>query len=463
MSAPSVAAGGPGLPRGEDPVVVIGAGPAGLAAAEHLLDAGRRVVVVDGAPVVGGLSRSVERWGHRLDLGPHSFLSSSHPESVARWLDLAGAAGGVERTEAVRAAVWRGRVVGFPPRPLDVLRTAGPVTTARFALDRLRPRRPAPGTTGGSAYDALVARHGLAVVADLFVPYCRKYLGVHPRDLSPAFAHKLQGTRRGWTGPVDLLTPRAGTGAVWDELARRLRARGARVLLGTPVVGLTVAGERVTGVRCGRAGATGPEQEQTLAASAVVSSAPAAVLRRWLPGTGTSTPTPAAAPAFTARDTYLVHLRLAAGPGGGVGQNAHYVTAYDPQVRTGRLSNTRSWRPETFGRAPDTVLCAEFWSSGQDDLSARTDDQLAALAVSELPVFGVDPRVRVLDHDVLRLPRSVPVLTRGVEAARAGLDAALDRWTNLTRVGRHGTHDWDGQEDALLTGRSTGAHVLRGA
>ncbi|ABS04401.1 FAD-dependent oxidoreductase [Kineococcus radiotolerans] len=444
MSAPAVedVTGREGT---DQPVVVIGAGPAGLAAAEHLLDAGVQVVVVDGAPAVGGLSRSIELWGHRFDLGPHSFLSDSHPESVARWLDLAGAVGGVERTEAVRSAVWRGRVVGFPPSPAQVLRTVGALGAARLAGGRVAATldRRGPAAT---AHEALVARHGRAVVEELFVPYTRKYLGAHPRELSAAFADKLQGTRRGWSGPVDLLTPREGTGAVWEELARRLRARGARILLDTRVVGLSTSGTRVTGVQVRDAGA-----EFGIGARAVVSSVPAPVLLRWLPGTRAP-----AGPALRSRDTHLVHL-LVEGP---VGQDSHYVTAYDESLRVGRLTNTRVWRPGTFRDEPRTALCAEFWSSGDDDLAARSDHELAQLAVSELPAFGVDPRVRVLDHHVLRLPRSVPVLTLGVEAARADVDEQLDRFVNLARVGRHGRHDWDGQEDSLLTGRSIGAHVL---
>lgn len=431
----------------DQPVVVIGAGPAGLAAAEHLLDVGAQVVVVDAAPGVGGPSRSIELWGHRFDLGPHGFRADAHPESVTRWLDLAGAVGGVERTRARRSAVWRGRVVGFPPRPAEVLRTVGAGATARTAgarlaakLNRREPRTPV------NAHQALLAHHGRAVVEELFVPYARKYLGAHPGDLSPASADELQGTRRGGDGPVELLTPREGTGAVWDELARRLRARGARILLGTTVTGLSATDGRITAVRVRDNAA-----EFSIATRAVVSTVPAPVLLQWLPGTTAPT-----GPSPRHRDTYLVHLLL----DGEVGQDSHDVTAYDESLRVGRLTNTRVWRPATFRDEPRTVLRAEFWSSGDDDLSARTDHELAQLAVAELPAFGVDRGVRVLDHDVLRLPRSVPVPTRGVEAARAELDVQLDALTNLARVGRHGRHDGDGQEDALLTGRSIGAHLL---
>jgi len=56
------------------PVVVVGAGMAGLAAALTLLRAGREVEVLERLDAVGGLARSVEIEGHTFDVGPHYFF-----------------------------------------------------------------------------------------------------------------------------------------------------------------------------------------------------------------------------------------------------------------------------------------------------------------------------------------------------------------------------------------------------
>ncbi|WP_329192155.1 MULTISPECIES: phytoene desaturase family protein [unclassified Streptomyces] len=53
-----------------DHVVVVGAGLAGLAAALHLLGAGRRVTVVERAAVPGGRAGYLEKGGFRFDTGP---------------------------------------------------------------------------------------------------------------------------------------------------------------------------------------------------------------------------------------------------------------------------------------------------------------------------------------------------------------------------------------------------------
>ncbi|MGV9255188.1 phytoene desaturase family protein [Streptomyces sp. NPDC003697] len=58
------------LPGRTDHVVVVGAGLAGLAAALHLLGAGRRVTVVEREPLPGGRAGRLTRGGYRIDTGP---------------------------------------------------------------------------------------------------------------------------------------------------------------------------------------------------------------------------------------------------------------------------------------------------------------------------------------------------------------------------------------------------------
>ena len=56
-------------------VVIIGAGPAGLSCAYELTKAGVEVEIFEANQFVGGMSRSFDLWGQRVDLGPHRFYS----------------------------------------------------------------------------------------------------------------------------------------------------------------------------------------------------------------------------------------------------------------------------------------------------------------------------------------------------------------------------------------------------
>src|SRR6478672_13897086 len=58
------------------PVVIIGAGPAGLTAAYILAERyGIRSTILESDSVVGGISRTVERDGWRFDIGGHRFFT----------------------------------------------------------------------------------------------------------------------------------------------------------------------------------------------------------------------------------------------------------------------------------------------------------------------------------------------------------------------------------------------------
>ena len=64
--------------------IIIGAGPAGLTAAYELLTrTGIRPIVLEKSEFMGGLSRTVNYKGNRLDIGGHRFFSKS--ERVMRW------------------------------------------------------------------------------------------------------------------------------------------------------------------------------------------------------------------------------------------------------------------------------------------------------------------------------------------------------------------------------------------
>ncbi|MEU1535311.1 phytoene desaturase family protein [Streptomyces fagopyri] len=58
------------IPGPTDHVVVVGAGLSGLAAALHLLGAGRRVTVIEREPRPGGRAGRLVRGGYRMDTGP---------------------------------------------------------------------------------------------------------------------------------------------------------------------------------------------------------------------------------------------------------------------------------------------------------------------------------------------------------------------------------------------------------
>jgi protoporphyrinogen oxidase len=64
--------------------IIIGAGPAGLTAAFELLTRTDIVpIVIEKSPHIGGISRTANYKGNRMDIGGHRFFSKS--DRVMQW------------------------------------------------------------------------------------------------------------------------------------------------------------------------------------------------------------------------------------------------------------------------------------------------------------------------------------------------------------------------------------------
>ncbi|HKI68321.1 MAG TPA: NAD(P)-binding protein, partial [Verrucomicrobiae bacterium] len=65
-------------------VLIIGAGPGGLASAILLATAGARVKIVERLPIIGGRTSAIEANGYKFDLGPTFFLYPRVLEEIFR-------------------------------------------------------------------------------------------------------------------------------------------------------------------------------------------------------------------------------------------------------------------------------------------------------------------------------------------------------------------------------------------
>jgi protoporphyrinogen oxidase len=441
------------------PVAVLGAGPAGLAAALALVRAGRPAVLVEREDGVGGLARTVLRNGYRFDLGGHRFYTRL-PEVRALWEDLVG------RDLLVRQRrsriLFHGRYFDYPLTASSAFAGLGAVESARILASylsaRARPIRPER-----SLADWVTNRFGRRLFETFFRTYTEKLWGIPCEQIGAAWAaQRIRGLslraavadmlRRGAGGQRTLVTefqyPRLGPGMLWERMREEFEARGGTTLLRHRVLRVRHEGGRVFAVD-----AAGPDGEVAVAVAGAVSTVPvrdlAAALSPAMPEAE------AAARALRHRAFIEVALVLE-------GEDPFpdtWLYLHDRDIAAGRVQNFRAWSPELVPVAGHACLGLEYFCSAGDALWSQPDAALAALAEKDLATLGFGGR-RVLEAHVVRMADAYPVYDEGFAERIATVARELAPLSNLALAGRNGMHRYNNMDHAIRSGMLAAENIL---
>ena len=488
------------------PVAVIaGAGPAGLTAALELLRRSDYLpLVFERDSQVGGISKTVNYRGNRMDLGGHRFFSKS--DWVMNWwqdiLPVADAAEPVtinyhnqnrEFIPARRAASSDENVMLLRPRlsriyyrrrffdyPLKLspatFSNLGWSEAARlgvsYARARAFPRRPEH-----TLEDFFVNRFGERLYRTFFKDYTEKVWGVPCAEISAewgaqrvkglsitsAVAHAVRSALgRGASGRQvetslieQFLYPRLGPGQMWEEVTRRIRAQGGHVTLDHSVVALDVDASQVRRV-CVRDRASG--ESRWVACDAFFSTMPVRQLVEQLqPDDEEIARIASLLPYRDFMTAGLVVRRMS-----GATPRDNWIYVQEPEVKLGRLQIFNNWCPDLVAD-PDTVsLGLEYFCREGDDLWSMPDDAFLGFAAAELETIGLIRRADVLDGTVVRVPKAYPAYF-GEYRHMSRVRGYLSSIANLFPIGRNGMHRYNNQDHSMLAARAAVDCLLDGS
>jgi protoporphyrinogen oxidase len=433
------------------PVMVVGAGIAGLTAASMLREQGRPVRLFEAGRQVAGLAASFEdEQGFSYDFGAH-FVTNR----------LAAAIGAGSLCRDVKyygeSVLLGGKVYRYP---------LGLVRSPRFALSALASRARSLGRSNGigSAADWFRATYGRDLADSIAIPLTEAWSGAPAEELAPSVGEKFGG---GGIGQVLYLKmasrllgkaiasgycreqpesvnvwhvyPRGGVAALCERLATGLD----QVLeLQSPVDKVVVDSNRVVGVRV-----KGVEHE----ADAVVSTAPVHILSRLVEGSNAVEHLAR----FRYRPMVFVNLRL---EGRGLLPDVVLWTPerHHPFFRLTEAPGSMPWL------APEgkTMITVDIGCETTDPVWSMTEEQLTELCLEHLKPIIPDVRQRYLGGRVLRTPIAYPVFLRSYEAERQ----ALERSTGiqgLYSIGRNGEFAHILMEDVYWRTRRKMRDLLR--
>ena len=501
--------------------VIAGAGPAGLTAA---LELSRRsditAVVFEADEQVGGISKTINYRGNRMDLGGHRFFSKS--DWVMRWWQqILPVAEEHDRGGHSLRLGYQGQSRHFRPQsrpdaspdavmlvrqrlsrifyrrrffdyPLSLnARTLGNLGIAEalkiglsYGRAQLRPTRPEI-----SLQDFLINRFGNRLYRTFFKDYTEKVWGVPCEEISSewgaqrikglsiskAVAHALSGPfrrsmklsqKRTETSLIErFLYPKFGPGQMWEAVTQQLRSRGTSVQLRHRVVGIEH--------RDFKASAVDVYDDATASIRRIpcdyfISTIPVRDLVGFLRPADSRIGR--IADELPYRDFMTAGLLLSRmNPIGGDGCKPqgngmppdNWIYIQEPGVRLGRLQVFNNWSPAMVADPTKIWLGLEYFCREGDELWSSDNGRFLDLAASELEKIGLIDRRDVIDGTLVRVPKAYPAYFRSYGEFERVRDY-LDQFSNVYPIGRNGMHRYNNQDHSMLAANSAVSCIING-
>jgi protoporphyrinogen oxidase len=442
-------------------ICVIGAGPAGITAAHLLSAAGHCVSVYEADADVGGMAKSFDLWGQRVDLGPHRFFSSD-PRINNLWLEMVGT--DYDLVSRLTRIYYKRKFYYYPLKPFDALVKMGIFEACRCVGSYLG-EKVSSTPQNGTFENWVTSRFGRRLYEIFFKTYSEKLWGIQCTELDADFAAQrikklslsaalLNALTRGKGNTHKTLIdqfgyPHAGSGMVYERMAAQVRQNGGQVYTRCPVRRVLVENRRAIGVQL----LSGEE----LTFDHVISTMP---LTRLVEGLN-EVPADIVAHVgkLTFRNTILVYLRVDA-------ENVfpdNWLYIHSADLLTGRITNFRNWTPRLYGAEKSTIVALEYWCYDDDALWNTRVEDLVALGARELRATGLIGNTSISAGHVEKIQASYPVYRRGYKDYLRPVEDYLDTIAALTPIGRGGAFKYNNQDHSILMGLLAAENILHQA
>jgi protoporphyrinogen oxidase len=447
------------------PVVVMGAGPAGLTAAYELNKKGIRSIVLEQADKVGGISRTETYKGYRFDIGGHRFYTKS-VEVQAFWQEIL--AKDFIRVPRMSRIYYDGKFYDYPLSLFQALGNLGPWQSFLILMSYLKAkcRRHFDPHRESETFESWVKHcFGDRLYQMFFKTYTEKVWGIpcnqilavwavqriQDMSLKRAVINALFGSQNAKSLINEFDYPRLGPGMMWERCQELIEQGGSPVHLKTKVIKINHERGRVKSIVV--------EQNQKtieLTGNHFINSMPISLLVQRMD------PLPPdevlqAAQGLNYRDFLIVALvinKATLFP-----DNWLYI--HSPGFKVGRIQNFKNWSPEMVPDPEKTCLGMEYFCSVGDSLWKMNTDELIHLATQEIVGLNLGVNLEdVEDGVIIRQRKAYPVYDGTYLKHLEVLKQYLDQFDNLQTVGRNGMHRYNNQDHSMLTAMLAVRNIL---
>ncbi len=437
------------------PIVILGAGPAGLTAAYESTKRNLHPILIEKSSQVGGMARTELYRGYRFDIGGHRFFT--HFDEIRQiWHELLGS--DFVKVPRVSRIYYQKHFYQYPLSLYNAISNLGVWEGLLILLSYMRARmRSNPEDDNLEQW--VTNRFGKRLYETFFKTYTEKVWGIPCHAIQADWAaQRISGLSlrrilhdaifRGNNDSAKSLIrefhyPVAGPGMMWERMQERIEQQGGTVILKAESIRIQCKDNRVHVVLTQQNG-----KEIRIKGESVISSIPLDELIFQI-----DPPPPeevlAAARQLVHRAFIIVGLILDRSrlfPD-------NWIYIHSPEVMVGRIQNFKNWSPDMVPDESKSSLGMEYFCSEGDELWKTPDEALIQLAKNELRKLGLADSSSVQDAVVFRQSKAYPVYSYNYRRHIQKIRRFLDAIPNLQTIGRNGLHRYNNQDHSMLTAK----------
>jgi protoporphyrinogen oxidase len=451
------------IQQSREKVAVIGAGPAGLAAAFELSKAGFQVHIYEAGASVGGLAKSITLWNQRVDLGPHRFFTRDK-RVEAFWREVIQDS--YVNVPRLTRILYNGKYFHYPLQFSNIIKNLPFQDLLASVFSYVLRKRTNPNRLqNANIEDWFIFNFGDKLYRIFFKDYTEKLWGISCQNIDADFAKQrikklnlfeavlssvISGQKNKHRTLVDTFQyPKMGAGQLYELAEKKILGRKAKFFFNSPVKSVTFD----TSKKEYTVNAAGGNERGF---AYVLSTMPITELVNSLGNTDLEIR--AHLDKLKFRSTILVYLHVDS-------KNLfpdNWIYINSPELKTGRITNYRNWSPHTHGEDDGSVLSLEYWCQKEDSIWNLPDSDLIKLAKDDLTATGLCSADKIFDGKVLRIEKSYPVYEKNYKQSLLPVQKYIDSFPGLFAIGRYGSFKYNNQDHSILMGLLAAENIIHG-
>ena len=488
----------------KEKVIIIGAGPAGLSVAYKLLEKKNHydVTIYESSNQIGGISKTVNYKGNRMDIGGHRFFSKDK-EVVDFWNTILPIQGepsyddkllghkkslpekGPDPEKEDNVMLLRNRVsriyyskkffdypISFKLKTFTNMGIKKTIKSGCSYLKSLFFKRKETNLE-----NFFINRFGKQLYSMFFEKYTEKLWGRHPSIISADWgSQRVKGlsiiailknifhiNKTKETSLIEeFMYPKYGPGQLWQTVAEQIEKNGGKIEKNSEVVGINMKDNKIESLIIKNNHTT-----QEVKGDIFISSMP---IKDLILGIKQKVPKQIKeiAEHLPYRDFITVGLLVNKLK---IKNNTKiktmnnivpdcWIYVQEPDVKLGRIQIFNNWSPYMVKDKNTVWLGLEYFCNEEDDFWNMSEKESIDYAIEELTHIGIIEKEDVLDAHREKMKKAYPAYFDSYEQIDK-VKKYLNTFKNLYCIGRNGQHRYNNMDHSILTGFKAAEAIIK--